>query len=231
MLFTTDQVTALATARNTGQPLREAMAGEDPPATAPEAPTVSTTVEALAAVIPTGVVGLYTLIAIPISQYAEKAASAARADKAAELALDPKMTKPQIEAALAKLTQESGDWLALRWGVIILTTVVVAVLVAQAARGGNQPSTTKVRTVPVPEALASVLAFLAWAMAAPGTPLAHHYTADDMTVVTSTIVGVAALLLLALGKGVLSKPSRVSKDPTPTPVTDDDSDDPDVSDG
>lgn len=207
MLFTTDQVTALATARNNAQPLSDALAGETPPDSPPAAspPTVASTVEALAAVIPTGVVGLYTLIVLPISQYAEKAATAARADKAAGLAKDPENSQAEIEAALAKLTQESGDWLALRWGVLVLTAAVVVALVAQAARAGNKPG--KARKAPVAEALAAVLAFLAWALATPGTPLATHFTADDMTIVTGSIVGVAALLLLALGKGVLSKPA------------------------
>ena len=47
--------------------------------------------------------------------------------------------------------------------------------------------------------------------ATPGTPLATHFVADDMTIVSGTIVGVSALLLLALGKGVLTKPAGRAK--------------------
>jgi hypothetical protein len=210
MLFTTDQVTALATARNNGQRLSDALVGEAPPTTLPtELPTVATTVEALAAVIPTGVVGLYTLIVLPISQYADKAATAASADKAANLARNPDNSQADIETALAKLTQESGDWLALRWGVLALTAVVVVALITQAARAGNKPG--RARKAPVAEALAAAIAFLAWALATPGTPLATHFTAADMTIVSGSIVGVAALLLLALGKGVLTKPAGRAK--------------------
>lgn len=207
MLFTGDQVTALAVARNNGQPLKAVIEGRAPTKAEQDnpSPSVATTAEALAAVIPAGVVGLYTLIVLPIKQYAEKAATANRAEEAAKLAKDPENTQADIQAALTKLTQESTDWLTLRWGVLILGAVVVVALVVQAARGGNKPG--KTRSKPIAEAATALLAFLAWALATPGTPLATHYVADDMTIVSGTIVGVSALLLLALGKGVLTKPA------------------------
>lgn len=223
MLFTTDQVTALATARNNAQPLSDAMADKAPDRSSDRTkPSVASTTESLAAVIPTGVVGLYTLMVLPIKQYAEKAATTERANKAAELAKDPENSKAEIKAALARLTQESDDWIRLRWGLLVLTAIVVVALGFQAARAANQ-SADMTRKLPLAEAGTAVLAFLAWALATPGTPLAAHYVADDMNIVSGAIVGVSALLLLALGKGVLSKPAvRVKeKEGSQDPVIED----------
>jgi hypothetical protein len=105
----------------------------------PTTPTVASTVDALAAVIPAGIAGLYTLVVVPMQQYSLKAAADEKGTQAAALAAEG-VSAAEIQGQLAARAQESSDWLALRWGVLVFAAVVELVLAGRAVGDGNRAS-------------------------------------------------------------------------------------------
>ena len=207
MWLTTDTTAALVTARNEARPLTDVKEGEPPPPAPPATPPkeVTGTLEALAAVIPTGVTTIYTGAVLVLRQIAITQGTEERAALEAGLAAGGSTTD-EIKAFLESIPQESREWIWARLALLAVAAVVAAVLAFTAAKAANDKAAKKRRFL-LAEPMAALLAFVGWSLATPGTPLAAYHDSEALTVLTIIIGAIAALVLLGVGNLVLKKPA------------------------
>ena len=204
MWTTTDTTAALVTARNEGRSLTSVKSGDDDSASNKTTSQGASLLESLAAVVPTGVTGLYTTAAVVLHQQAEAAAESERSALVASLT-ELKKTPAEIAAALNSRAQESEAYVGLRITLLVIAALVAFTLVARAAYAANGAAKKKRRVVVV-EPIAALVAFLGWSLAAPGTPIGAYLSANSMQNWSVAIGGIAGLLLAALGHE-LTKPA------------------------
>lgn len=205
MWLTTQTTEALAKARNEGLTLESVKAGK--PADVPAADSgIGGTLEALSAVIPAGITAAYTGAVLLVRGVALANGTEERAATQAEMATAGK-TASDIEKYLANIPLESDTYFSIRVLMLVVALGAAAALAFLAARTANKKATKKRKYI-VAEPLTASIAFLGWALASPGTPLAAKYNADDTLVFTVVIALVAALVLAAAGKVVLSKKAK-----------------------
>lgn len=203
MWSTADTTEALAQARNDRKTLKSVKEAKPEDATQG---SVTGTLEALAAVIPTGIAATYTGGVLLIRGVALSVGNDERTAKEAAMAKAGKSAS-EIKAYLASLPQESEKYFILRVLILVVGLGVVAFLAWQAANTANRKSANKRKFVAAEPVTASI-AFLGWSLASPGTPLAAKYNADDVLVLSVVIALIAAFVLAAAGKVVLAKPAK-----------------------
>lgn len=202
MWLTTDTTRALVQARNDAESLASVKANTPEPAD--DATGISGTLEAIAAVIPTGITATYTGGVLLVRGLALQAGTDARAAAEAALAKSGKSAE-EIEAVLEAMPLETTKYIEGRWLLFVVALGAAAVMAWSAAKAGNEKASKKRRAL-VAEPLAAVAAFVGWALAMPGTPLAAYLSAGEVLVYTVIIGTVAGLGLLATGRLVLKKP-------------------------
>lgn len=92
-------------------------------------------------------------------------------------------------------TKDGGDRLLLRWAMFVVSLVLVGVTLAA---GYLRSKPAGGRRLPVVEMAASMLAFGAWGLAMPGSPLSVRMSANDLTITTSFIAFGGAFLVSLL---------------------------------
>lgn len=189
----------LAAARRKGTTLE---AEKTNPADAPAAPgpNVATGLEALRAVLPATLITLYTTGVLLLQNVANAAGAGGRAAEQAALATKHGAGTPALEAALAALSVEPP---ALAWA-RVLFAVVFTVLVIYYAY--NKAQTVPGRRVYL-EPFVTSSAFVAWAVASPGTFLAAYMNATQLAVATILIAILAAGALWVVSETKLKKKS------------------------
>ena len=211
MWSTVDTTRALAQARNDEVELGAAKsnAESDPAKAEDKSTSVASVLEALGAVVPTGVIALYSGAALALRQAAISGGADAKA--ATEAAMAAKgSTSAEIAAALKALPQEPRNFVEGRLAILVFAALVALAMAIVATLRGNEAATKK-RRVPFVEPFIAVVAFTAWALASPGTPLAAYHPASQMNAITIVIATVGGLTLVATGNTSLVKPARRAK--------------------
>lgn len=206
MWLTDDTTAALARSRTARLSLAALKKGQQRDVEAGHA--VATTPEALAAVIPTGIAAAYTVVSSQIGTWAASAGEAERA----QLLVDGQASGTSaaaIEDQLRALPLESSDWLWLRVAFIALVAAVVMLVSLRAAREGNELASNP-RPRVVAEPAAAVLAFTAWALIIPGTPLGALVDSGSLVLVSTILGASAGFILYVTGKSQLSRQARPS---------------------
>jgi hypothetical protein len=181
-----------------GKPRQEA---PKPPTPPDRNANIATGLEALRAVLPATFITLYSTGVLLLQSYTQSAGAPSRAAQQATLATQFVKDPDALRAALQALTVETKDFLGVRIGFAVLATVA---LLFQAYKKAQVPGKTK-RVILEPTV--TTLAFVAWALGAPGTFLAAYMNANQLGVTTIAIVFGAAIALFALSTTVLNKPT------------------------
>lgn len=202
MWLTTDTTTALVRARNDNSTLASVKAEDAKPAA--DASGITGTLEAIAAVIPTGITATYMAGVLLIRGVALNAGTEERAAAETVMAKAGK-SADEIKAALEAMPLETTAFIWARWALFAVALLAAAFMAGAAAKAGNDKATKK-RKLLLAEPLTAVVAFVGWALASPGTPLAAYYNANSVLVYSVLIGVVAGLGLLASGALVLKKP-------------------------
>jgi hypothetical protein len=93
----------------------------------------------------------------------------------------------------------------LRW--VLYGAGLVAIAVWLGGSYVRERTPTRKRRFPVAETIAALIAFAAWGLVMPGTPLALSVTGDDLTIATGLITA-GGVLLVSLMAAPLRKPSK-----------------------
>ncbi|HWM54778.1 MAG TPA: hypothetical protein VNO20_05275 [Solirubrobacterales bacterium] len=106
-------------------------------------------------------------------------------------------------------TIDSGETerLGLRWG--LYAAMIAFIVLWLTSSYLRRPKTERKRRFPFAETLAAIVAFAAWGLVMPESPLNAELSGDDQTVLTLVITG-AGVALLGLLTGSLSKPAKVT---------------------
>lgn len=206
MFFTTDTTAALAHARNDKLDLAAAKAGRETKAADDK---IGGLLESLAAVIPTGIVAIYTLFATAArTEMLQRGADERSAFQTAMEKGTNLPTAAELAARLDGMPLESNDLVGLRWVLLGLAALVAVVLAYQAVRKGDQKAEQRRPIWRLSlEPLTALVALLAWALAAPGTPLGAYLSAEDLNFASIAIATAAGLVVLGLGTK-LSEPAK-----------------------
>jgi hypothetical protein len=208
MLFTTDKTAALAEARNDNLTLDGVRGGRREEAA--DSDRIGGVIEALAAVIPTGVTALYTAGSVTIQAWALNKGADERAHLAARIGAK---TPRQVKRALEGVPLESKNLMWVRILLLVAALLTALCLAFRGASDGNKRAAKK-RKAFVAEPAAAAVAFAGWALAVPGTPFAAYFSSSDVVIPRATVVVLAALYLLAVGQISLTKRARKAKHPT-----------------
>jgi len=213
-------MTALIDARRLGKPVDEVRAdqvaqtsGGTSGAGGETSPTNTTStnsdiagfLDALKAVIPVGLITLYTSVVLVLQKLAIAIGADDRANEQKALADRLKNDPAALKKALKNLTDETTALVWLRVGFLLLAVLGVAFVAFYTA---NKETSTDDNVVLEP--LVVSLAFLCWALASPGTVLAAFLSSTNLAVWTLCIAGGAAFVLAVLGLTVLKKPVSTS---------------------
>ena len=205
MWTTYDTTQALVKARNASQTLESHKKSK--PSALTEGNQVGNLLETIAAVVPTGVITIYTGVALVLRGDAVSRAETESANLAAVMRSQEK-SAAAIKKALEALPPESDQLIVLRWALLAVAALAAAALVWKAAHDANHDSERQ-RSFVAAEPLAACIAFVSWSLATPGTPIAALYTSSDTNVISATIAGIGALILLTMGAISLSRPANV----------------------
>ena len=207
---------ALTTARRTGTPLTDAKAQQAAadanvpvPATDPSKKVaaggdISSALDALRAVVPTTIISLYSTGVILLQSGTQALGGAGRNATQAALAKQFEKDPDGLKTALAALPLETADLVSVRIFVAVVTTLAVFYLAYYKAQPRDEKHKKQKETV-VLEPVITTLAFIAWALAAPGTFLAAYLTAMELFVATVAIAFTAAICLAVASQTVLKK--------------------------
>jgi hypothetical protein len=109
-----------------------------------------------------------------------------------------------VGGIVATIDSGEDERLVMRWAIYGVMTAFIALWIAISYRG--RTSGKRKRQLPVAEITAAVVAFAAWGLVMPESPLNAELTGDDRVVWTLLITGVgSAVLMLITGK--LKKPA------------------------
>jgi hypothetical protein len=202
-------ISALAAARRTGTSLateKKKEPGATPPKTTD--PDVSTALEALRAVLPATLITLYSTAVILLQTTTNAAGAAERATEQAALAKTYAAGSPELENALKALSAEPSAFAGWR----LLFAVVWVVFVAIYAFRTAQIDTPRAEGRPVRrvflEPLVATAAFIAWALASPGTFLAAYMNSTNLAIATILIAFLGAGGLYVISDAVLKKKAK-----------------------
>ena len=197
---------ALAAARRSDQSLDSERAQQAANAAAKHPPAdkkadVTTGLEALRAVLPATFITLYSTAVLLLQKYSQSEGAPGRAAEQAALATTFVKNPDALKNALQALSVETPEFL---WARILMAALATAALAFQAYHKAQIPRAKK-RVILEP--VVTTLAFVAWALGAPGTFVAVYLNASELLVTTVVIVFGSALALWALSQTVLKKKS------------------------
>jgi len=109
-----------------------------------------------------------------------------------------------VGGIVATIDSGEGKRLALRWAIYGVTIVFIALWLALAYR--RRTDAGRKRTFPFVEIVAAIVAFAAWGLVMPESPLNAELSGDDRVVATVLITGAGAAVL-SLITGKLNKPA------------------------
>jgi hypothetical protein len=201
--FALRDLNALSRARRggTGLDRERAKKAASEPEPSDESPNIATALEALRAVLPATFVALYTTGVILLQNLAQATGASGRAREQVALAATHANSEAALEAALQALSVEPRDLSAIRVAFAVVSTILLAFYAYQKAQVPNEP-----RVVLEPSVVTG--AFVAWALAAPGTFLAAYLNSTQLAATTIIVAVLAALALFVLGATVLNRPSE-----------------------
>ncbi len=104
-----------------------------------------------------------------------------------------------VATIVATIGPRDDQRLSLRWAIYAATIVVIAMWLGASYRR-NQDSKEKKRNFPWLETASAVIAFAAWGLAMPESPLSAELSSDNRTIWTAIITAAGVLLLGMLGK-------------------------------
>lgn len=194
-------IAALAKARRTGTTLDSQTKKDPKKATEPN---VASALEALRAVLPATLITLYSTAVILLQNVTNAAGASERAAEQAALATTHGAGTPALTKALEALSVEPTTF---AWARVAFAVIWIAFVGLYAFRTAQGVPGRRV----ILEPLVATAAFVAWALASPGTFLASYLNASNLAVVTILIAFVGAGGLLVLSDGVLK---NQVKDPT-----------------
>jgi hypothetical protein len=169
-----------------------------------ETSAISKPLEALRAVVPATIAAMYSALVIPLQTLSIAAGAGAKADHETALAKQFATDPAGLKKALETLPVETAAYFELRLGVAIVVAIFVFIFAFRKAQ------TVKNRVVLLEPAIATA-AFVAWALASPGTFLAAKLTASELAIWSLAIAGVAAIGLVAFSSTTLSKKAGTKK--------------------
>jgi hypothetical protein len=105
----------------------------------------------------------------------------------------------------------TDDRQGLRWWLFGVTLALVVLTLTVGFYRGRQDGG---RVFPLLEVTTASIAFAAWGLAMPGSPLSLRVTGDDLTIATA-IIAIGGAFVIGLLSPTLAKPSRKSPDHTP----------------
>lgn len=117
-----------------------------------------------------------------------------------------------IAGIVATISSEGDQRLLMRWIIFGVTAGFIAVWMLVSYLRQAHSSEKPDRALPLPEILTAVIAFGAWGLAMPESPLIAELSGNDKTVWTVIIIGAGAALV-GLLTGTLKKPSKVAPPP------------------
>jgi hypothetical protein len=117
-----------------------------------------------------------------------------------------------IAGIVATIGSEGDQRLLMRWIIFGVTAAFIAVWMVASYLRQAHSSEKPDRVLPLPEILTAVIAFGAWGLAMPESPLIAELSGTDKTVWTVIIIGAGAALV-GLLTGTLKKPSKVAPAP------------------
>lgn len=131
-----------------------------------------------------------------------------------------------IAGIVATIGSEGDQRLLMRWIIFGVTAGFIAIWMLATYLRQARSSPKKDRVLPLPEILTAVIAFGAWGLAMPESPLMAELSGSDKTVWTVIIIGAGAALV-GLLTGTLKKPSKVAPPPKDEDEKKEKKDDPD----
>lgn len=190
---------ALVTARREGTTLAsEQKKSEVTPATPAGGPDIATALEALRAVLPATLITLYTTGVLLLQNLTNAAGAAGRAADQAALASTYGAGTPELAKALEALSVEP---MTFAWARVVFAVACTFLVAFYAYRTAQVVPEKKVLIEPT----VVTLAFVAWAVASPGTFLAAYLNTNNLAVTTILVAFIAAIGLFVIANTVLKK--------------------------
>lgn len=201
MPFAFRDIGALATARRAGTTLAGESKRGDAPAKKTDGPDVSTALEALRAVLPATLITLYTTAVILLQNVTNAAGSGDRAAQQSALAVSHGAGTEALTKALAALSVEPEQF---AWARVLFAVAFTGLVAFYAYRTAQPTQRVKGQRILL-EPLVATGAFVAWALASPGTFLASYLNATNLAVATILIAFIGAGGLWVVSEAVLKK--------------------------
>jgi len=199
-------ISALAAARRSGTSLEgEKKKTPETPAENTDGPNISSALEALRAVLPATLITLYSTAVILLQNLTNAGGSGERAAQQAAMAKTYGAGTPELETALKAMSAEPSTFAGLRVGFAVVFVVLVAFYAFRTAQP-DPPIVVgqRVRRVFL-EPIVATAAFVAWALASPGTFLAAYMNSTNLAVATVLIAFIGAGGLYVISDSVLKK--------------------------
>jgi hypothetical protein len=197
-------IAALAAARRSGTTLESEK--KKTPSSPPQQtsdPDVSSALDALRAVLPATLITLYSTGVIVLQNAANSAGADDRAARIAALTKSLGAGTPELVTAVKGLSAEPDKYGFLRAIFAAAFLVFVAYFAFRTAQ--IEPATGKRKRTVYLEPLVSTAAFVAWAIASPGTFLAAYLNTTDLALTTILVAFLGAGGLYVISNGVLKK--------------------------
>jgi hypothetical protein len=195
-------ISALAAARRSGTTLdSEKKKSSDSPPKKTDDPNISTALDALRAVLPATLITFYSTAVILLQNVTNAAGASDRAAQQAALATVHGAGTPALENALKLLSAEPNTFAI--WRVLFAAVWVglVAMYAFRTAQIETPPGKPKRRVYLEP--LVATAAFIAWALASPGTFLAAYLNSTNLAIATILIAFIGAGGLYVVSDAVL----------------------------
>jgi hypothetical protein len=199
-------ISALATARRSGTKLdSEKTKTPEKPAEKAEGPNVSTALEALRAVLPATLITFYSTAVILLQATTNAAGAGDRAAEQAALAQTFGAGTPALESALKALPAEPATFAVWRVVFAFIWVGFVAIYAFRTAQVDAEPGPGRPARRVFLEPIVATAAFIAWALASPGTFLAAYLNSTNLAIATILIAFVGAGGLCVVSEAVLKK--------------------------
>ena len=120
-----------------------------------------------------------------------------------------------VAGIVATIDVGENQRLAMRWTIYGVMIVFIAAWLTIGYRHGR--AEVRKRTFPVAETMAAVVAFAAWGLVMPESPLNAELAGDDRAVWTLLITGAGAAVLAAIGQSLKGQAKEAPVKPPHAP--------------